>query len=216
MAKDLVGDWERAISDFEKLPKLARDNLNLATDKNAITVQSKIKKGIYAGRQGIAPLAKLTKTVKKSSRPFVDYGDLAKALGVAKLAPGMYFVGWRRGERNRQGVEIVNIARVLHYGMTIVPKKGKKLLAPLHREAQEEYRRAGSAYKIPGLFHLPGSRLLGKAEGNKFVPWFIMLPKVTIPPRDYIEPGVQEAKPICLRRWRSATRAIAEGRRYRG
>lgn len=212
----LDGDWDKAIEHLGRLPTLATRNLNRATARNAITLRDKIKAGIYKGRPGaIRPLKKVTIQVKGSDRPLVDYGDLVKGVDIDKLTPGLYFVGWKRGVRNRTGVEIVQIARILTYGKTIVPVKAKALIIPLSRKAQNAVRKAGSVRRIPGIFRLPGTKLLGKSKGDKeFEPWFVIVTKVVIPPRDYITPGIRQAKPPCFNRWRGAMRATMMNREY--
>jgi len=212
---NLRGQWDEAMSAMKRLPAALTRNLEIATKANAITVRDSIKKTIYETDPRWAPNAPLTIAMKGSSRPLIQHGDFVKNVEVQPLLPGLYFVGWKRGVKNQDGIEIVNIARVLIYGKTIYPKKAKALTLPVSKEAAEAVKTFGGIRKIPGLFHPRGTRVLAKKQaGGGFETWFIFLPKVIIPPRDPVTPGVRHADKRCYRRWKAAVKASISGRTY--
>ena len=200
------------------MPRLARHNLDRATQRNALTVRDNIRNGIYAGRPQWPPNKPLTIKLKGSSRPLVNHGDLAKAADVKAILPSLYFIGWKRGVKNRDGIEVVNIARIHEYGKTILPKKAKMLAIPATRQAALAARSVTSLRQIEGLFIPRGTRVLAKkdAGGDGFEIWFILVHKVVIPARPSISPAIRQSKRRCNRRWENSLRATIEGRIYGG
>jgi hypothetical protein len=185
----------------------------MATEANAITIRDRIKSGIYQGRPEHKKLSPLTVSIKGSSKPLFDHGDLIKSVDVAPAGPGVYFVGVRRGVKNPYGVEMVNIARVHEYGVPegIVPKRAKALTIPASRQAAEAARKAGSVRDIPGLFMLKTKGksigVLAKKKGRSFEVWFFLRKKIIIPARPFIFPGIRDAQRLCRARWQQCMKA---------
>lgn len=208
----LVGDWKKMQKKFEKLPAVMRKNLEVATARCAKKVEKAIKVGIARGRDNWAPNAPLTKAVKGSSKPLVRHGDLMNSVNSRQISAAMYFIGINRNARNDEGVPMVNIGRVHEYGMTITPKTARMLALPLNPEADELARRAGGVRNIPGLHPMGGSKVLA-LEGQ---PMFALVESVTIPPRPFLFPALEETTDDCVDEFEQAVRFGLEDKPYYG
>lgn len=89
---------------------------------------------------------------------------------------------------DHENINIVTLARVHEYGMTITPKHAKYLTVPVHPAAKG--KRAGD---FPDLVFIPnkakdGGRLVRK-RGNDMETIFVCVESVTIPERSFIRSG---------------------------
>lgn len=84
--------------------------------------------------------------------------------------------------------DLVTIARVHEYGMTITPKKGKYLTIPAHPSAKNK-----RASDFPNLYFVPtsnGNGLLVRDKGkDAFEVIFVLVTSVTIPERSFLRTG---------------------------
>ncbi|MED4140857.1 hypothetical protein P4652_21785 [Priestia megaterium] len=84
--------------------------------------------------------------------------------------------------------EMVMIARVHEYGITISPKKAKMLTIPISPKAKGK-----RAADFPNLFRPKGTNLLAIPKGDgEFEPLFVLKTSVTIPERSFIRSGYDE------------------------
>ncbi|MHC8969182.1 hypothetical protein [Priestia aryabhattai] len=84
--------------------------------------------------------------------------------------------------------EMVMIARVHEYGITIRPKKAKMLTLPISPKAKGK-----RAADFPNIFRPKGTDLLAIPKGDgEFEPLFALKTSVTIPERSFIRAGYDE------------------------
>lgn len=85
-------------------------------------------------------------------------------------------------------IDLVTLARVHEYGMTITPKTGKYLTIPSHPSAKGK-----SARDFSDLFFIPtsnGNGLLARNKGkDSFEVIFVLVRSVTIPERSFLRTG---------------------------
>lgn len=86
------------------------------------------------------------------------------------------------------GADLVTIAKVHEYGMTITPKKAKYLTIPSHPSAKGK-----SPRDFNDLFFIPtsnGNGLLARNRGkDAFDVYFVLVKSVTIPERSFLRTG---------------------------
>lgn len=112
-----------------------------------------------------AELDKLTKNLEK--------------LGKTSIQVGVF------GE---DSAEMVQIARVHEYGMTIKPKKAKALTIPVSPKAKGKRAR-----DFPNLFRPKGTRVLAIPKGKDDIEvLFVLVPSITIPERSFLRSGFDE------------------------
>lgn len=213
MAVGLIGDWDKATRRLAQLEQLSRRNADTAVRRNASNLQDAMKLTILEGKN-LAPNAPLTMQVKGSSKPLIDNSDLVNSIQYMQLAPAVYWTGIPAFKRTKDGIGIADIAAVHIYGATIKPKKGKMLAVPVTREAARLQRQHGSARFIPGLYHPRGTRILGIPRAKRFDIWFILMPQVVIPPRDFMTPTFNSLIPLMVERNKQAARATLHGEIY--
>lgn len=149
MANDtkLTGDWSGAPGKIEAFAKKVMERLKKATLQNAVGLKGAIQEGIASGAPGgqqLAPLHPftlsqrtgggrptrdsggrfLTKAERESAvpsgKPLFDHGDLYGSI-TYKLSPDglSATVGVNRTAKNKEGLPIINIAKVLNDGCVI-------------------------------------------------------------------------------------------------
>ena len=83
--------------------------------------------------------------------------------------------------------EILMIAKVNEYGMTIEPTNAEKLTIPLREEAI-----GVSPTEFDDLFVPEGTRVLAKEENDRIIPYYYLANSVEIPERRFIRGAYEE------------------------
>jgi len=87
-----------------------------------------------------------------------------------------------------QDSEMVKIARVHEYGMTIKPKTAKALTIPVSPKAKGK-----KASDFPDIFQPAGTNVLAIPKGrDDFEVLFVLMKSVTIPERSFLRSGYDE------------------------
>lgn len=107
--------------------------------------------------------------------------------------------------------QILMIARVHEFGVTITPKKAKALTIPLNEEAAGK-----SARDFNNLFLLDpdndGDGILAMEVGGEIKPMYVLTKEVKIPERSYIRKGFDKNIKKIQKRTEQAIRAVIAGR----
>lgn len=112
-----IGDWQAASRWFDGLAERIEKEINKATAVNAMLVVKEIKRRIRA--KEYAPNSALTVALKGSSTPLIDNADLFRSIQAHLVSSYQQFVGVLRGTRSKDGGDLVNIAQILHDGISI-------------------------------------------------------------------------------------------------
>ena len=190
-----------------------------ATRHNAILFRDAVKKTIRNGRPEWPGVSPLTEGRKGSSKPLIDHGDLMHAVDYVMPSKNVFFVGVPRraksGSGKRGKVKMINIAQVLHDGVTIRPKKRRALAIPVTREASKLLAEHRSVRRIPGLFRPKGTMVLARGGGRGgFEILFVLLRKSVIPPRPFITTTFADERPVMLKRFEKALKLGVRGQKY--
>lgn len=217
MAKrGLVGDWDKAERLLRELPRIAENNMRLATKQNAITARDDIRKTIRQGRPEWPPLSDLTIQRKGSSRPLTDYGDLAFSVVEQVVSQYGFFVGVPRTAQNKSGQRMMTIATAMERGAVIRPKRARALAIPVSREASRLVSQYGSVRAIPGIFRPHGTSILALPDGDGFKMMFILRQSVKIPARSFLESTMRDSRPKLQKHWRHAAQMTMKGKTLLG
>lgn len=107
--------------------------------------------------------------------------------------------------------EILMIARVHEFGVTITPKKAKALTIPLNEEAAGK-----SARDFDNLFLMDpdddGDGILAMEVGDRIRPMYVLTKKVEIPERSYIREGFDKNLKKIQKHTEQAIRTVIAGR----
>ncbi|MCM3413525.1 hypothetical protein [Metabacillus litoralis] len=110
---------------------------------------------------------------------------LLKELGKSKIKVGVF---GEDGNVDEAPINLVTLARVHEFGMTIKPKNGKYLTIPANREAKGKRAR-----EFSDLYFLPtdnGNGLLVRNKGkDRIEVMYVLVKSVTIPERSFIRSG---------------------------
>jgi hypothetical protein len=127
-------------------------------------------------------------TIKKSANQIPRLRKLLERLGKKEIKVGVF------GEDNYQyenGADLVTIAGVHEYGMTIRPKQAKYLTIPLVPEAKG--KRAGEFRDlVPIGLNDGGNGVLARVDGDNIQPVFALVKSVTIPERSFLRTGFDD------------------------
>lgn len=105
--------------------------------------------------------------------------------------------------------ELLRIAYVQEFGMTIVPKRAKNLAIPL-----KPSMRGKSPRDVPNTWILEsdGKRFIVRNQGKDGIEFlFLLLPRVTIPERSYIRAGYDGNKDLIAAACSQAVKAVISG-----
>lgn len=192
----LTGDWKHlgALLDSKKFSRKLRTYVGRATKRNALDLRRQLRQEIKAG---VPPSnAKLTASIKRSTKPLVDHGDLWKAITSVAPTWDQAFAGLLRTDPKSY-----NIGVTVHDGAAIkVTPKMRGLFAALAR-----------AYQTGKADHLRG-RALELWERNPRVKWRALSPAtkvITIPARPFVRYAVkdQALRKRIMDRWKEAVTA---------
>lgn len=116
-----IGDWQkmRALLNPTKFQAALKKNIRRATEINALIILKEIRKRVQEG--GYSANAALTVLIKGSSKPLVGTGDdeLFKAVTHEMVNDFSAFIGVLKSARGKSGEPMVDVAAVIHEGMTI-------------------------------------------------------------------------------------------------
>lgn len=114
------GDWKRveAILNAPSFDKRLNNNIRLAHSRVALMYRKDVREAIKGKKY--APNKAMTISIKGSSTPLVDNGDLWAAI-TYKVYPGheKVEIGIKRSAAGKGKVKLWNIASILHDGTTI-------------------------------------------------------------------------------------------------
>ncbi len=114
--RSTFGQWNQAINILQFMNKRMDDNMETVTRQNAITLRDETKNTIAETDPDWPELMPQTIQRKGSSKPLVDHGDLLASIKDTNINKHEAFVGVNKGVENKDGTEIVDIARVQEFG----------------------------------------------------------------------------------------------------
>jgi hypothetical protein len=123
----------------KKFPKRFKRNVSKGTKRNALLAEAAIKLDINAGK--FTANSSMTKTLKGSSRPLVDSGELVKSINGVPLKWDEFIVGVLKSRNIRDPdtgaiKDILQIASVLHNGAVItVTQKMRDFFGAMHSKS---------------------------------------------------------------------------------
>ncbi len=208
--------FEEGIGRMNRLPALTASNMDKACRRSATFVRDQMKRTIRKGHPGWPRLSKLTIERKGSSKPLIDHGDMMNSIAAVQIPGGKNFVGVPRNAKTDDGAQMVNIVAVHEFGAEISAKRGKFLAIPITREATRLQKEYGGAGNIPGLFRPKGKFVLGVSDGGNFKAMFVLVEQVTIPPRPFVEPAIEDSRKPTAGRFAAALANALEDKRYVG
>ena len=190
-----TGDWEKTDHLLSSLDSIAKANIRVTLKSCAEMMRREIRKKLKWGDSKWDRLAPVTSRRKGKDSPLFDSGQLRDAITVLLFGKNIYWVGVPETAKNRDGVNLAMITQVMEDGKLIRPKRTKHLVIPVTRQAARLARQYGGAAKIPGLFKPKGKDVLVKKAGKRGIRvLFILVKKVRIPKRSFIESTFKEQK----------------------
>lgn len=181
MAIKKTGDWgiARNATNAQKLAVNIKKQFSRAVLINGEILRGAVIKGIRHNEFGLAADSDVTTTIKRSSVPLADHGDLTASVQVVPVGFDHVFVGIPRSAKKR-GKDMYNIGLIMHEGSL----KGTDLSAyPKVRQAiQYKYTKGQKGKKA-------NKQTLGSKPGLK--KGFVF-----IPPRPFFPPAVEKAIPF--------------------
>lgn len=145
----LYGDWGRFGALLAAAPSQLEEAKRDGTKKAAIHIRDEVRRGIRdqaPGGQSFEPLSDYTIARKGSSKALIDYGDLIGNINEEVLSADDAFIGVKRGVKNPNNQELVNIAVVHEEGRTI--EVTPKMRAYLHSRGLH-LKKATTYIRIP-------------------------------------------------------------------
>lgn len=106
------------------------------------------------------------------------------------------------GPAAAEGSELAAYAAANEFGATITPKNAAYLAVPLNMEAKERRPRD---YDLVPIFPKDRTPYLAMKQGNRLVPYYLLLKKVTIPERSFLRSAADKKETA------DTARAIARG-----
>jgi hypothetical protein len=155
-----IGDWQAASRWFDGLAGRIKKEISKATAVNTMLVVKEIKRRIRA--KEYAPNSALTIALKGSSTPLIDNADLFRSIQAHLIDSYRSFAGVLRGTRSKDGGDLVNLAKMLHDGISIkmTPAMRRWIFAQLNQAGIEAGEVAGGGgakkSKKPGWVVIPG------------------------------------------------------------
>jgi hypothetical protein len=208
----VVGDWQKTDRLLSTLDATAKHNLKVALKGCAELMRREIRKKLKHGDEKWADLAPVTARRKGKDSPLFDSGQLRDAITVLLFGKNIWWVGIPETAKNRNGVSLAMIGNVLEHGKLIKPRRVKHLIIPVTRQAAKLARTYGGALKIPGLFRPRGKNVLVKKVGKAGLRvLFILVKKIRIPKRSFIESTFKEQKNKIVDRIDAALVAATKG-----
>jgi hypothetical protein len=200
---ELTGGWKKlkvmlSAAQFEKALKT---NLKRATTLNAQFVRREVRKRIQGG--GYTPNAALTVAIKGSTKALVDHADLMNAVTTVVVDEKTAFIGVQKQAKTKDGDDLVNIAAVVHEGVTIPVTEPMRALFQLVYEAtrrQDPTRLTGRALEIYDQV---------SKHGGQFYPLKADTVAIVIPGRPFIRDVIEDAAVLTQVRtnWEAAVQA---------
>lgn len=206
----LVGDWDKFQRHVATLEKRLEKAIMRETGKIANAFEKAWVQGINRNSLGLAPNAPLTKSIKKSSRPLVDHGDLVNSIHAQRMGNHVWFVGILKNAKRRDDsggyqMALISIAEIMEYGTKgpIKPKGHPFLSIPLTRDAS----RAGSPRKwsgnlVPIIAKNKEHGVLIDERGKAQFLLVRMMP--AIKPRPAMRKAYERFSPIAQKMWADA------------
>jgi len=185
-----VGNWAggRAVTNSTKFAVNIQKKFSKALIVNGEILRGAMVNGIRKNEFGLTPLSEITTTIKRSSVPLADTGDLTNSINVNLIGPTVVFVGIPRGTQ-KKGKSIVRVAEIMengHFtGVDLSTPKGRKSFAAMAYKLRKRNK------KFP----------LGSKDGKK--KGFIYSP-----PRPFIEPAWDKAQPFFSLTYAEAGRQV--------
>lgn len=191
---DFVGDWDKARKVMKnaatKSPLLAQQAIRQSTARAALILERRIKEVFRAG--GVPKwkaLSPVTRAWHSERNPLSDRGDLFNSVRPMQVEPGVWFVGVARNAKTKQAgtgnFTIYRVALVHEFGVYVTPSKGY-LFIPLTKGMETAKRRTGIGARV--------AMVQGKRP-RRGVHYALIKHAVFIPPRPFIGPGVEVARP---------------------
>lgn len=165
-----TGDWSRAkrVVNRTNLAKAIKKTMGQSLQRAALLTQTIIKKGIVAGRG--APNKPLTIALKGSSSQLIDSGSLLRNINIKTINVFAVFVGVLTGAKGKKGKSVINYAKIMETGAVVpITRRMKKWLIYTLKKKKK-------------------LNALGKKTGGS-------KGMIVIPPRPFLEPGWEEARP---------------------
>jgi len=125
----------------------------------------------------------------KSTNNIPRLTKILKELGKSEIRVGVF---GEDSNVDEEPINIVTLARVHEYGMTIKPKRAKFLTVPINKAAKGK-----RASDFPDSFIVKGNEGVSyiarkKGKKGKLELLFMLVPKVTIPERSFLRSGFDE------------------------
>jgi len=179
-----TGDWDK-LNRFLTVPLLTK-TINKFAEVGTKRAGLLVVRNIRMKMRSVSspPNSPITVRRKGSTKPWIDEGDMIRAVTSIHIAPLQIWVGVPAGKTDREtGMSLARIARVLEGGeigaepkaTVIKPKGARALFVPLKRRVRP---------KDPGL---------------EYGEDFILVQRVRIRPRPVIGPAVKESKEAVLK-----------------
>lgn len=210
----LTGPWGETIKRLSAVDKLVEQNVSNALRVSAKELVKDMKAKIRRGDIGWEPLSPITKHRKGHDSPLFDSGSLKESLKAHRVGRLHYDIGIPTSAKNKFGASLVMVGAVQEFGKVIVPKEAGSLAIPLNTMASELQHKNKGVRNIPGIFRLKDRNLLAIRDGSGIKLLFVLLKKVTIPPRSFIVSTYINSKDRIIKRiWYAQKMALA-GRSY--
>lgn len=206
----LTGDWTKAAQWLGKAAGASGKILDQALAQEARELEKVWVDGIRKNVFKLKPISSLTSGAKGSSTPLIDRGDLVGSIHRKKIAANQkassWFVGVSKNAKDRDGKSLVDIALVHELGApSITPKRAKALAIPMTKQAARvgsprqypsklifiPFKNRGSGNGIGGLY--VARQLKTRTKFDKMV--YMLVKKVTIPPRPTRQPALDKWRP---------------------
>lgn len=199
---ELTGGWKKlkVMLSGAEFAKALEKNLNHATALNAAFVRREVRKRIQGGKYSAN--AALTVAIKGSSKPLVDNADLMNAVTTVQTDAKTAFIGVLKQAKSKDGEDMINIAAVVHEGVTIPVTEPMRMLFQVVYEAVEREdpsRLTGRALEIYRDV---------MANGGKFYPLKEGTIAIHIPGRPFIREVIED--PAILDKVRETWKAAVE------
>lgn len=125
----------------------------------------------------------------KSTNNIPKLKELLKGIGKKEMQAGVF---GHDSNVDHEGINMVTLARVHEFGMTIIPKRARSLTIPLIPEAKGKRAKDFPDlffYKPKGEDHAFLARKRGRGKSARIENVFLLVKSVTIPERSFIRAG---------------------------
>jgi len=152
-----VGPWFLAARIIRAHATKFNIAVRMALAKEAHRYRKEMVQGIRdqaPGGKKFAPISRITRFLKGSSKALIDTGDLRNSYKVTRISPWGYFVGVHRTARGRtSGQNMVNVAIIQEFGTKrherVVTPKMEKLFWVLFKEGLWSMQQSNKSWRPP-------------------------------------------------------------------